>query len=87
MKQLILTYHTNPSHGYLQVPLEVLRYVEATTKMSPYSAYNNENAFLEEDCDAGIFIKAVAKAGYNVSFDDKYYPNGFGFLGLRRFEK
>ena len=64
-----LTWHYDASHAWLQVSIKQLETLQIKEKISPFSFYthNKENkycgyAFLEEDCDASIYINAV---GFN----------------------
>ena len=55
------TLHTDPGHGWLQVPLaEVER---LGLKVSSYSYRTNEFAYLEEDCDYSAWANAKRAAG------------------------
>ena len=52
-------YIQDPSHGWIEVPLEELENI--AYKISRYSYMNPKTgkAYLEEDCDAAIFIKKL----------------------------
>lgn len=61
------TFENDPGHGWLGVPLAELLELEIAHKISGYSYWNvaSEIVWLEEDCDAGRFFEAKAKAaGY-----------------------
>ncbi len=49
-------------HSWLEVPYIVLVQLGIAGKISKYSYLRNDMAYLEEDCDAGIFIKAYLNA-------------------------
>lgn len=52
-------FHTDPGHGWLEVPHQVLAELGQThDDYSPYSYRDAQNVYLEEDCDAGDFILA-----------------------------
>ena len=67
-------------HGYLIVPIqEVRNAIKQGLKISPYSALKNNNAYLEEDCDAPAFMEFTGITMKNVnrvfgSFDKNLYP-------------
>jgi hypothetical protein len=44
----------DPGHAWLQVPLAEIEGL----KISHYSFHDGQFAYLEEDCDAGIFLTA-----------------------------
>ena len=58
-----LTFHADPSHAWLAVPLNALEDLGITEKISRYSYKGKRLAYLEEDCDVRVFIEA---------FKDKY---------------
>jgi hypothetical protein len=50
---------TDPGHGWLRVPHKVIRDMGLTAKsFSRYSYVDNDYMYLEEDCDAGVFLQA-----------------------------
>lgn len=48
------TWIMDAGHGWLAVPLATCEGLD----ISPYSYVNGDFAYLEEDCDAGTWIKA-----------------------------
>lgn len=49
------TFYTDPGHGWLRVPL-----AEAKGLNISSCSYQDKNfAYLEEDCDAGIFLENI----------------------------
>jgi len=63
-----LVYYSDPGHGYLRVPLKLIKMYGLCNKISGYSFKSKEYAFLEEDCDAALFLKAIKENGN----EDKY---------------
>ena len=61
------TFHEDPGHGWLEVPVADLVKVGLTLDdISPYSfiSGSGRSVYLEEDLDAGVFHKAwIAKFG------------------------
>lgn len=67
--ELYYTFHTDPGHGWLEVRESDLHLVGITIQdFSEYSYRKGDRLFLEEDLDAGIFIKAARAAGHTVTF-------------------
>ena len=62
----ILSFHADPGHGWLAAPIDEIR--EAKLSISGYSYINRDEgmAYLEEDCDAMVFINHLKKN--NVPF-------------------
>ena len=54
-------YHTDPGHGWIEVPISELRRLKL--KPSPYSYKKGQLAYLEEDCDASAWAHAKRAAG------------------------
>jgi len=48
------TFHTDDSHGWLQVPLQDVK--DSGIKVSRYSYQDETYAYLEEDCDCPRFL-------------------------------
>jgi len=65
-KTRTLCFHADPGHGWLAVPIDEIR--EAKLSISGYSYINRKEgcAYLEEDCDAMVFINHLKKN--NVQF-------------------
>lgn len=53
------TFHTDPGHGWLEVPRSLLDVLGIAAQVSPYSYIDGPRAYLEEDCDAGLLLRAL----------------------------
>jgi len=81
-----LTFHADPSRGWLEVDFADLDALNITAQVSRYSYHSGSRAFLEEDCDAGLYLDAAKANGWNVNITEKY-TNGDSFVrNLSRFE-
>lgn len=58
----------DPGHGWLAVPAEKVR--DIAGKVSAYSYLQNGWAYLEEDCDAALYIEA---SGIDVDAIPEFY--------------
>lgn len=58
-----LRFHSDAGHGWLRVPLSELDRLGIRHLISQYSYRNATHAFLEEDCDAAVYVAAVRGAG------------------------
>ena len=54
-------FHSDPGHGWLQVPKELVKKLGFRKAISPYSYQDKEYLYLEEDCDASLFEKAYTE--------------------------
>ena len=82
------SWHTDPSHGWLEVSAAAVHAVDLHPALafSQYSYHKGNTLYLEEDCDAGVFINAFeAKYGKRPTMDEKDQSNGDSFIrGLPR---
>ena len=60
---------TDPSHGWLQVPMALLERLNIVDKISEFSYKAAGYAFLEEDCDWTVFHYAMQKHGIEYTVD------------------
>lgn len=66
---------TDPGHGWLAVPISDLKKLGIENKITAFSYRKGETAFLEEDVDAGTFLKAAQAAGMQYTIKEKYEEN------------
>ena len=68
-----LTFHADPSHAWLAVPLNALEDLGITQKISRYSYKGKRLAYLEEDCDAPVFLEAfIAKYSFRPDWKESF---------------
>ena len=70
------TFHHDPGHGWLEVPLTDLCRSGAQQGISSFSYLRRDSAtngtvFLEEDCDAHKFLSKLKEGSYKI--EPKYY--------------
>jgi len=65
-----ITIYTDPSHGWAKVSLSELFKLNIIDKISSYSYIhkNGLNAYLEEDCDLGLYLKTLDAKGIQYKF-------------------
>ena len=63
-----MRYHffEDPGHGWLKVPLKELEELGIAGRITRYSYRRGAYAYLEEDCDAPLFVKAMDEHGQTV---------------------
>ena len=52
-----LKFHYNAGHGWLEVSKELYRNIMKERILSNYSYEDNNNYYLEKDCDASDFLR------------------------------
>ena len=70
MKKIV--FHSDPGHAWVEAPVSELVKYGIADKISVYSYRKGLMAYLEEDCDAGVYIKALEASGVNFEFVEKY---------------
>ena len=77
-KMQSFVYYQDPGHGWIQVDTQVLEALGIDSKISSYSYISGTTAYLEEDCDAGLFIRAFEeKHGARPELVSRYSENIF----------
>ena len=56
---LSYTWISDSGHAWLEVSIDEINALNIADKISEYSYIQGETVYLEEDCDAGIFIDAL----------------------------
>lgn len=56
-----MRWHIDSGHGWLEVSKAKLKSLGIADKISGYSYQKGDKAYLEEDCDAGLFFEAYFK--------------------------
>ena len=72
MEKRNLTFTSDPGHGWLSVKLEDLTALGIAEQISSYSYMTLTRAYLEEDQDMSIFMKAAKTAGWEINIKDSY---------------
>jgi len=70
-----LIFHEDPGHGWLEVPFIELVHLGVAGKISTCSYMNAGKAYLEEDCDAGIYLDALNALDIKYEFNTVYKDN------------
>ena len=66
-KPLQLKYHITERHGYIEVPLSLLRKLKISKLISEYSKVLRRTVFVEEDGDATLLTKRLKLERYDVN--------------------
>lgn len=72
MKTKQYTFLTDSGHGWLKVTKAELKKLGIADKVSGCSYERGGFAYLEEDCDAGLFIDALKANGVEAKFKESY---------------
>jgi hypothetical protein len=69
---MILNFHSDAGHGWLEVPMDDLKAYGIEDEISQYSYIKNGVAYLEEDRDAGMYLRKLEEAGIVPRFHEFY---------------
>ena len=72
MEERNLFFISDPGHAWLQVTLADLFTLKISDKISSYSYVKGDMAFLEEDCDADVYLFAAKEAGWEITLTETY---------------
>ncbi len=76
---LTIDYIQDPGHGWIAADIHSLRAYGLTDKVSAYSYRDGDIVWLEEDCDAGLYIRALESAGVPFKIKETHC-NGNAFI-------
>jgi len=71
-------FHSDPGHAWLAVKRKELIQLGILDKISSFSYQKGSTVYLEEDCDAGVFLDAKKAAGEEITRNnirDSYQEN------------
>ncbi len=74
-----LTFHNDPGHGWLEVPLADISTLGVADDITACSYQDETNAYLEEDLDAAVYLQAARAAGWTIDTED-HYVDGDSFV-------
>ena len=72
MEERTLLFISDPGHAWLQVTLKDIVTLKVSDKISSCSYVKKNMAFLEEDCDAVVFLNAAKAAGWLITIRETY---------------
>ena len=75
MKTKKLTFHADPGHGWLEVEFSDLLELEIENKISAWSYVKADKVYLEEDCDASLFLDFAKNNGWTINIQESYQEN------------
>jgi len=85
MKTSEYCLHSDPDHGWLCVEREEIARLGLSDKISDYS-YESGLVYLEEDCDAPLFVRAKLAAGETCTIVRVYSDIRSGIRSLNAYK-
>jgi len=65
-------FHSDPGHGWLEVTRAECKRLGILERISHYSYQRGDKVYLEEDCDAALWVEAKRAAGEDFEFDEQH---------------
>ncbi len=78
-------FQEHPNHAYLVIDLKYIVDLGLENLISRYSFYNDDYAFLEEDCDAPLFMNKSKELGYSFNYTTTVKDYALNTRHLNRF--
>ena len=80
-------FHSDPGHGWLEVGRDELAMLKIADAISSYSYQRGDKVYLEEDCDAALFINALKNLGVKFIFNIVTSNNDSPIRMMQRYMK
>ena len=77
--------HSDPGHGWLEVPRSLLDTLCIAGDVSKYSYIDGAHAYLEEDCDAPRLLRALEERGELFTLRSHHLNRDHWIRSLQRF--
>lgn len=81
------TFHQDPGHGWLEVSMDELRSLGLADGITQYSYRQGDTAYLEEDCDAGAFLKTKKELGQEFRIVERQTNHDHWIRNLANFPR
>lgn len=72
---LSFDFINDPGHGWLKVPFHYIQDFKIGSCISNFSYVNGDYIYLEEDCDANLFLMELNERGIEYAINDIYQEN------------
>ncbi len=82
---LNLRFYSDPKHGWLEVDMVYIIGLGLANKISCFSYMHGDYAYLEEDCDAPLFLNAAKAAGIEVNYVSYFSNEGCEMRSYERY--
>jgi len=68
-------FHEDAGHGWLAVKRKELLELNIIKEVSVCSFEKGDTVYLEEDCDAALFIRAMEAKGSKIKYRESVHPD------------
>ena len=85
MKTKTYNVYADPSHAWVKVKIAELDKLGISKYITSFSYVRGDHAYLEEDCDAGVFLSALKERGIEPKFKFHHTDNRSKIRGYASF--
>ena len=85
MKKTTLHFYTDPGHGWLKVPKNHPAFRVIASRISDYSYERGNFVYLEEDCDASLFLQVLHNCKIELVVHSHHSDRRSRIRGYNRF--
>ena len=78
-------FHSDAGHAWLECDRSELERFVDLSEVSSCSYQKGGKVYLEEDCDAGLFLQALRDSGIEFEFIEKNHPTDSPIRKYERF--
>lgn len=78
---MIINFYSDRGHGWAEVPFSEVKGLA----ISSYSYKKGEFAYLEEDCDLGVYLDTLRARGIAFTFNETHSNGDSPIRGYQRF--
>jgi hypothetical protein len=71
---MVFIQHSDPGHSWYQVSKQLAKALGIERKISSYSYMDDDNYYLEEDCDAALVFKFYPNPEIQTKYYDGHCP-------------
>jgi hypothetical protein len=87
MKKLEINFMADPSHGWGEIPIDLIQELGISGQISRYSYRRGDNAFLEEDCDLALFMQKAQAKGWTITFRERNFNHDCAIRNYPRYTR
>jgi hypothetical protein len=85
--KLELTFYSDPSHGWAQIPHRFIYDLGIADKITHYSYQDDDCAYLEEDCDLSLFMQKAQAKGWTITFKERNFNHDCAIRNYPRYTR
>lgn len=82
---LVFKHYSDDSHGWIAVKKKLIDDLNLSKKITVFSFQKGKTVYLEEDCDASVFLDELKKRDMNCQIISIHHKNKSPIRGYERY--